>query len=116
MSAAHRRHDFSDQVWERLRPLLPGAVGKRGRPDQGERGGGCAYGAGLARSFDFAALRFAPFRFAQDEREGWEPRSGKLWVGWGFLTGLPSTPLLYAQGERGRLRSGCVGWGPLVLA
>ena len=25
---------------------------------------------GLARSFDFAALRFAPFRFAQDERRG----------------------------------------------
>ena len=27
MSAAHRRHDISDRVWERLQPLLPG-----GRP------------------------------------------------------------------------------------
>ena len=37
MAAAHRRHDISDQVWERLRPLLPGAAGKRGRPAQDNR-------------------------------------------------------------------------------
>ena len=40
------------------------------------RGSGCSEGGaelagvGLARSFDCAALRFAPFRFAQDERWG----------------------------------------------
>ena len=32
MSASHRRHDLSDQVWERLEPLLPGGAGKVGRP------------------------------------------------------------------------------------
>ena len=37
MVAAHRRHDLSDQVWERLRPLLPGAGGKRGRPARDNR-------------------------------------------------------------------------------
>ena len=37
MTAAHRRHDFSDQVWERLRPLLPGGAGQRGRPARDNR-------------------------------------------------------------------------------
>ena len=37
MAAAHRRHDMSDDVWERLRPHLPGGEGKRGRPAQDNR-------------------------------------------------------------------------------
>ena len=37
MAAAHRRHDISDQVWEGLRPLLPGAGGKKGRPAKDNR-------------------------------------------------------------------------------
>lgn len=37
MVAAHRRHDLSDQVWERLRPLLPGGAGQRGRPARDNR-------------------------------------------------------------------------------
>ena len=37
MVSAHRRHDLSDQVWERLRPLLPGDGGKRGRPAKDNR-------------------------------------------------------------------------------
>ena len=32
MSASHRRHDISDQVWEGLRSHLPGGEGKVGRP------------------------------------------------------------------------------------
>ena len=32
MTAAHRRHDMTDDVWERLRPHLPGGEGKRGWP------------------------------------------------------------------------------------
>ncbi len=32
MSAMHRRHDLSDRVWDCLKPLLPGAEGKVGRP------------------------------------------------------------------------------------
>ena len=32
MSAAHRRHDISDRVRERLQPLLPGGPAKVGRP------------------------------------------------------------------------------------
>ena len=28
MAAAHRRHDMSDDVWERLRPHLPGGEGQ----------------------------------------------------------------------------------------
>ena len=34
MAAAHRRHDISNRVWERLRPLLPGEAGKRGRQER----------------------------------------------------------------------------------
>ena len=37
MTAAHRRHDIADQVWERLSPLLPGDGGKRGRPAKDNR-------------------------------------------------------------------------------
>ena len=37
MTAGHRRHDLSDQVWERLRPLLPGRAGQRGRPARDNR-------------------------------------------------------------------------------
>ena len=37
MAAAHRRHDMSDDVWERLRAHLPGGEGKRGRPAQDNR-------------------------------------------------------------------------------
>ena len=37
MAAAHRRHDMSNDVWERLRPHLPGGGGKRGRPAQDNR-------------------------------------------------------------------------------
>ena len=37
MAAAHRRHDISDQVWKRLRPLWPGEAGQRGRPAQDNR-------------------------------------------------------------------------------
>ena len=37
MGAAHRRHDLSDQVWERLRPYLPGEASKRGRQAQDNR-------------------------------------------------------------------------------
>ena len=37
MAGAHRRHDISDQVWKRLRPLLPGEAGQRGRPAQDNR-------------------------------------------------------------------------------
>ncbi len=32
MTAAHRRHDLSDRVGQRLEPLLPGGPGKVGRP------------------------------------------------------------------------------------
>ncbi len=32
MLAAHRRHDLSDRVWGCLKPHLPGAEGKVGRP------------------------------------------------------------------------------------
>ena len=32
MTAAHRRHDISDRVWELLEPHLPGGPGKVGRP------------------------------------------------------------------------------------
>ena len=31
MTAAHRRHDMTDTVWERPRPHLPGGEGKSGR-------------------------------------------------------------------------------------
>ena len=37
MTAAHRRHDMIDVVWERLRPHLPGGEGKRGRPAHDNR-------------------------------------------------------------------------------
>ena len=37
MTAAHRRHDMIDAVWERLRPHLPGGEGKRGRPAHDNR-------------------------------------------------------------------------------
>ena len=37
MAAAHRRHDMSDDVWERLRPQLPGGEGKHGRPAHDNR-------------------------------------------------------------------------------
>ena len=37
MTAAHRRHDMTDAVWERLMPHLPGVEGKRGRPAQDNR-------------------------------------------------------------------------------
>ena len=37
MAAAHRRHDMSDDVWERLRAHLLGGEGKRGRPAQDNR-------------------------------------------------------------------------------
>ena len=37
MTAAHRRHDITDQVWERLQPHLPGGPGKRGRPARDNR-------------------------------------------------------------------------------
>ena len=37
MTAAHRRHDMTDAVWERLMPHLPGGEGKRGRPAQDNR-------------------------------------------------------------------------------
>ena len=38
MAAAHRRHDMTDEVWERLRPHLPVGEGKRGRPSRDSRG------------------------------------------------------------------------------
>ena len=37
MTVAHRRHDMTDAVWERLKPLLPGGAGKRGRPARDNR-------------------------------------------------------------------------------
>ncbi len=37
MTAAHRRHDMTDDVWERLRPHLPGEEGQRGRPAHDNR-------------------------------------------------------------------------------
>ena len=37
MVAAHRRHDMSDDVWERLKPHLPGGAGKGGRPAHDNR-------------------------------------------------------------------------------
>ena len=37
MTAAHRRHDMSDAVWERLKPHLPGGEGKQGRPAHDNR-------------------------------------------------------------------------------
>ena len=36
MTPAHRRHDITDQIWERLQPHLPGGAGKRGRPAPGQ--------------------------------------------------------------------------------
>ena len=37
MTAAHRRHDMIDVVWEQLRSHLPGGEGKRGRPAHDNR-------------------------------------------------------------------------------
>ena len=37
MMAAHRRHDMTDAVWERLREHLPGGEGKQGRPAHDNR-------------------------------------------------------------------------------
>ena len=37
MTAAHRRHDMTDLVWERLEPLLMRCLGKRGRPARNNR-------------------------------------------------------------------------------
>ena len=37
MTAAHRRHDMTDRVWELLQPHLPGGPGKRGRPARNNR-------------------------------------------------------------------------------
>ena len=37
MTPAHRRHDITDQIWERLQPHLPGGAGKRGRPARDNR-------------------------------------------------------------------------------
>lgn len=37
MTAAHRRHDMTDRVWERLEPHLMGCFGKRGRPARNNR-------------------------------------------------------------------------------
>ena len=37
MTAAHRRHDMTEDVWERLKPHLDGGEGKRGRPAQDNR-------------------------------------------------------------------------------
>ena len=37
MTAAHRRHDMTDDVWERLRPHLPEGEGQRGRPAHDNR-------------------------------------------------------------------------------
>jgi hypothetical protein len=37
MSASHRWHDISNQVWERLKSLLPGGEGKVGRPASNNR-------------------------------------------------------------------------------
>ena len=37
MTADHRRHDLTDQVWQRLAPYLPGGPGRRGRPAQDNR-------------------------------------------------------------------------------
>jgi transposase len=37
MSASHRRHDISNQVWERLKSLLSGGEGKVGRPASNNR-------------------------------------------------------------------------------
>ena len=37
MTAAHRRHDMTDEVWERLRPHLPSGESKRGRPAHDNR-------------------------------------------------------------------------------
>ena len=37
MTAAHRRHDMTGDVWERLRPHLPGGEGQRGRPAHDNR-------------------------------------------------------------------------------
>ena len=37
MAAAHRRHDMSDAVWERLGPYLSGGEGKQGRPAHDNR-------------------------------------------------------------------------------
>ena len=37
MTPARRRHDITDQIWERLQPHLPGGAGKRGRPARDNR-------------------------------------------------------------------------------
>ena len=37
MTPAHRRHDITDQVWDRLQPHLPGRAGRRGRPARDNR-------------------------------------------------------------------------------
>ena len=37
MTVEHRRHDMTDEVWERLRSLLPSEEGKKGRPDHDNR-------------------------------------------------------------------------------
>ncbi len=37
MSASHRRHDISDQVWNCSKPHLPGEQGKVGRPAMDNR-------------------------------------------------------------------------------
>lgn len=37
MTAAHRRHDMTDRIWELLQPHLLGGPGKRGRPAKDNR-------------------------------------------------------------------------------
>ena len=34
---AHRRHDISDRVWDKIEKYLPGGVGKVGRPAEDNR-------------------------------------------------------------------------------
>ena len=69
----------------------------------------------LTRSFDFAALRFASFRFAQDERGGvgWLSSPCVVWgapIGWlGPVLRLRCTPLCSVPLRSGRTEGAALG-------
>ena len=70
MTAAHRRHDMTDEVWEGLRPHLVNGEGKRSRPAHDTR-----------RSIDAVCwiLRTgAPWRDLSPDYGDWKTTHGRL--------------------------------------
>ena len=64
MTAAYPFHDLSDQVWERLRPLLPGEAGRRGRSAQDNRR--------FLNAVFWILLTGAPWRDLPPQYGGWK--------------------------------------------